>query len=256
MAVPAVPRVPWARHYAYLHERWEPGEHCSIIARTGWGKTVLVTRGLLPLWKETPRIMLVDMKGDDVELQQFRPIASYPLPSSTPARRTVRDVLIKRDDRDDLERLRLVVPDGAENRETSRAMLRRALTSVYAEGDIVIEFDELRVVTDGKMPYLNLAPYVTDLYIRGRSRHITVIGVTQAPRWMPGEFYEMPTYCYIAPLRDKRAMVRLNELNEIGADPEAIRAILPTLQKYEYLYVDDSGEAMIVKYPYAQAAAA
>ena len=61
-----MPRVRWTDHLAYLSEVWEPGQHVSIIDPTGGGKTYLATRGLLPLWADYHKgVILLDTKGDD-----------------------------------------------------------------------------------------------------------------------------------------------------------------------------------------------
>ena len=105
------------------------------------------------------------------------------------------------------------------------------------KGGWTVYLDELRLFTDPK--YLGLAPRVERLWLFGRSRKITVIAGTQAPRWVPAAFYEQSRHHFIFRVQDTRAIKRLGE---IGGDVDAIEATVPTLESHEFLYIDPKGQ--------------
>src|SRR5437016_9003059 len=62
-----VPRVEWEPFFLWLCANWQAGEHVSIIAPTGAGKTHLVRYGLLPCWQRYP-VLIVQFKPRDPAL--------------------------------------------------------------------------------------------------------------------------------------------------------------------------------------------
>lgn len=192
----------------YLTKSWEPGEHCSVIAQTGAGKSYLVAHGLLPMWRYT---ITLDAKGDDPSLLATgRRVRSYP-------------TLGWYDD----ERFRItpspksIVPDFAD-----------ALDKIYKSKGWTIYIDETRLFTDPR--YFGLGSRVERLWLFGRSRGLTVIAGTQAPRWVPAAMYEQPRHFFLGNINDKRAIDRLGE---ISVDVDTLREIVPDLGEFEFLYV-------------------
>ena len=245
-ATATVPRVSWSQHIRELSDEWEPGMHVSIIGRTGWGKTVL-KRELLSLWSQTPRILTLDIKeGGDIELQGGEPITAYP-PTSQMQQRIARMWVDTDGAEGTHEHLRLLIPKGVENREQAKVIVKAALNDVYNNGDVVLDVDEVRAITDAQSPFLGLGAYMVQLWVYGRYENVTVITATQAPRWVPGEFYDQPTYLYIARLRDQRAVVRLRE---IGGNSAVIESVVRNLRKHEFLFIRDAEEMQIVRAPY------
>lgn len=240
-AAPAVQRVRWADHIAMLDERWEKGQHCSILGNTGDGKSRLVS-GLWKLWDDSPHALIVDIKGDDSEVTMAQPVRKVP----SKRRRTVERMLsVKQDHR---EHYRLVLPriaypevQRAERLKDARIHLRDALETAYQQRDTVIYFDELFPVVNPRV--LGMTPELEDLWQRARYRDDTIIACTQWPRWIPSAFYDAPTYVYMSKFRDKRTRVRLRE---IGGDTDEIDAAMLSLQKYEFLFIADKGETMQV----------
>src|SRR6202035_1185621 len=94
---------------------------------------------------------------------------------------------------------RLVVPEGG------RLVVYRALQEMWKERDWLMILDELRDLSDPRPPHLRLGPQLTQIYRRGATRGLYIVGVTQAPRWVPREFYEAPEFLYIGQMLDKDA---------------------------------------------------
>lgn len=212
----------------WLRRHWKPGQHISIIAPTGRGKTYLICRGLLPMLERDRRVMLFDVKGDDSELRMYERCSAFPS-------RFRRMIALSQQ-----EHYRLVVTG---DRSGARNQVDQAMASAYKEGDWVLIFDETRAITDPKSPNLNLGPAVEQLWLRGRSRRVTIVAATQAPRWVPASFYEQARYIYIGRILDRRAAMRLSE---IGGHTERIQQAIAQLRLYEFAFVDVVGEGISI----------
>lgn len=229
-----VERVDWHDHYLYMAEHWHAGEHVSIVCQTGGGKTFLFMRGLAPLM-EDEQLIIFDVKGDDPEINgpKIRHITHLPtrmekrlLHGEKPRSQWYHYMASRQDD------------------------TRRFIDACYRQGHIALYFDEIRALTD-KTPGLGLVSQIDAMWLRGRSREVTIIAGTQAPRFVPSSFYEQARHLYIGALLDRRAQRRLEE---IGGDSDAIEDVVSHLALYEYLYIgplkEDGQRVMqIVKVP-------
>lgn len=230
---PRIARVSWESHAAYMAENWKAGEHVSIISQNGGGKSFLFMHGLAPLI-EDEQLIILDVKGDDPEINssQARKITQLP------------NRLQKRVHGDK--------PEGHwyHFMAIRQSETRTLLDAAYREGHMSLYFDEARALTD-KTPGLGLSAQIDALWLRGRSREITVIAGTQAPRFVPSSFYEQARHLYIGTLLDRRAQQRLEE---IGGNSDAVKAVVAGLALYEFLYIgklqEDGTRTMeIVKVP-------
>lgn len=165
--------------------------------------------------------MVLDAKGDDENLVNFgRRTSRYPS-----------GLLAKLDD---TRRYRIAPAQGSMVESFSEALDR-----LWTDSGWTIYIDELRLFTDPK--YFGLGPKVERLWLFGRSRGLTLVAGTQAPRWVPSAFYEQPRWFLIGRVRDRRALKRLGE---ISGDTEAIERIVPTLDDFEFLALGP-GELMV-----------
>lgn len=235
-------RIPWRQHQAWLDHNWHPGQHISIIAPTGGGKSYLIRHGLLPNWSDY-RVLLIDVKGDDPTYAGFGQVVSA-VPEHERNNQPPQD---RR------ERVyRLVVPEwdwqpgkrDTAGLEKARTVAGHALSQTYRQGKWVVVLDETRALSDSTTAFgLGLRGLLENDWQRGRSREITVIAGTQAPRYVPSSFYDMPSVLYIGRILDGRARERLSE---IGGDTKAIEAVIPNLRRYEWLVVErDTGNMTI-----------
>lgn len=229
-----IERVNWHDHYIYMAETWHAGEHVSIVCQTGGGKSFLFVHGLAPLL-EDEQVIVFDIKGDDPEINKLKLRKVTHLPSrlekrlihgEKPRSQWYHYLAFRQDD------------------------TRRMLDTCSRTGHMTLYFDEVRALTD-KTPGLGLVSQIDAIWLRGRSREITVIAGTQAPRFVPSSFYEQARHLYIGSLLDRRAQRRLEE---IGGDSDAIQDTVSTLALYEYLYIgplkEDGKRVMqIVKVP-------
>jgi hypothetical protein len=129
----------------------------------------------------------------------------------------------------------------------AREQVKTALANVYKQGQWTIFVDETRHLTDPKVPSLNLRSYVEQIWLRGRSRGVELVSMTQAPRWVPSSFYDQPSFVWIGRINDERAHQRLRE---IGGLKRPHLGVIQQLQRREFLVIGDSGDyTAITKVP-------
>lgn len=234
--VESIPHKPWDEVRFDIYKRWQPKDapHHSIISLSGGGKSYLATRGLLPMrgWR---RNLIIDVKGDDETLADVGKRVRQ-LPRKNP-------YLRKRNEPDSLWYRLIVYEDWAKARE----QVKDALAHVYRQGNWTVYLDETRNLTDPRIPSLNLRNYVEQIWLRGRSRGVELVSMTQAPRWVPSSFYDQPSFVWIGRINDERAHQRLRE---IGGLRRSHLPIIARLKKREFLVVGDGGDyAAITKVP-------
>lgn len=231
-----IPKKPWQEVKHDIYDRWHTHDspHHSIISLSGGGKSYLATRGLLPMrgWR---RALIIDNKGDDETLRGVGK-AVRQLPQ--------RDSRLRGRKEPDTRWYRLVVSD---DWGRAREQVKDALAQCYKQGDWTVFVDECRNLTDPRIPSLNLRSYVEQIWLRGRSRGVEMVSMTQAPRWVPSSFYDQPSFVWIGRINDERAHQRLRE---IGGLRRQHLGIIQRLQRREFLVVGDGGDyTAITKVP-------
>lgn len=249
-----IPRTPWAEHYAWLEDNYEAGEHTSIFAPTNGGKTHLIRHGLLPLFQKYP-VLWIRFKPKDKTLRQLgHQVRAYP--SWDQRLRYQARGLDSPKWESDPEWFILVLPlyrwtPSAKSESPTWQRARRiagtALDRAYAEGGWVVVIDEVRALAGKDAPALSLESVLENQWQRGRDQPLTVIGGTQQPANAPGSMYDQPAHIYLGKTLD---VGRHQRLAEIGGDTEQIKAVLPTLGRFEFLYVHRySGRMEVVVAP-------
>lgn len=228
LAVERIPRKSWDEVKFEIFKRWQPKDapHHSIISLSGGGKSYLATRGLLPMrgWRKT---LIIDNKGDDETLRDVgKRVRQLPK----------RDPLFHSEKEPDHSWYRLMV---YEDWAKAREQCKDALAHCYRQGNWTIFVDETRNLTDPRIPSLNLRNYVEQIWLRGRSRGVEMVSMTQAPRWVPSSFYDQPSFVWIGRINDERAHQRLRE---IGGLRRNHLGVIQRLQKREFLVVGDGGD--------------
>lgn len=208
---------------------WKPefAPHHSIFGQNGSGKTHLIVHGLLPLCQHD-NVAIFDNKGDDPVINAAKAKRVRAIPSK------LRRTLDNDEPRDGW--YQIVVYD-----EVARAQdqVGRALEQIYKEGNWVVVLDETRAISDPRSPGLGLQPLLDRLWLRGRSRHISVVAATQAPRWVPTSFYDQCQFAWCSRIRDERAHQRVME---IGSMTRAHIPHIARIRKRRWLYLDDEEE--------------
>jgi DNA helicase HerA-like ATPase len=89
--------------------------------------------------------------------------------------------------------------------------------------------------------YFAMAPNLEYLWLFGRKRGVSVIGATQAPRFVPSALYDQSRMHFIFRLRDRRAQRRLAE---ISGDIDTLEEVTPNLELFEFAYVNPLGDVV------------
>lgn len=227
--------VTWDRTRDRLNQFWVANEspHHSIIGLTGSGKSYLVRNGILPLavWD---KVLIIDVKGDDPTLRGLgKPVKRIPHQYL----RTSKQLMQEKRPRDNW--FRLVV---TENIKEANRQVHEAFSRIYDEGEWVVVIDELRALVDTPAGMgIGHKGWWTQLMLRGRSKGISVINLTQEPAWVPSAFYTQPSFLWIGRVEDERAHKRISE---VGTS-RGLMPVLPTIPKRRFMYTDNLEDARV-----------
>lgn len=220
--------VPWDEFTAHVFD-WEQGEHVTILAPTGWGKTTL---GLAVLPKREYVIALGTKPEDDtldgLVKAGYKKVSKLPLPPARIAPRVVYWPPIER----------------ANDIPAQRDAIRDALLEVYHRGGFTVFIDELDYVCN----FLKLKPLVELLWRQGRSLGVSVVGGTQRPAFIPLLAYDQATHLFIGRDNDDRNVKRYASMAGIGKrGKRSVEEAVGKLPRHTFLYHNSrAGEGGII----------
>ena len=225
--LPSIEPLGWADEFRpWFQSVWEPGQHLSVIAPTGAGKTTFVG-GLLD---QRRYVLVLDPKGGDSTLAGLgmERLASWP-----GEKQLAQSVI--RNDEEGLPSRYLIGPkvrhddDLAKLREASR----RALLGAFSMGGWTVYADELQILTDQRM--MGLRAEVDKILIAARDRGLSFVSSYQAPSWVTPHAAKQSTWVAVSYTRDTDVVNRLAEV--LGRPKPEIRAALAGLDQYAWLIV-------------------
>lgn len=228
-----IPRYRWEVIQNRINEYWVAREapHISVMAKTRAGKSYLMRHGILPLARND-RVLILDAKGDDATLRGLgKPVREIP----SRVRQTWWG--LKKPQPED-QWFRLVIQSGPANKLAAIRQVRTALERVMREGDWIVIFDELRVITDHNYPGLGLKPYYEEIILRGGSRGVASVSLSQEPRWLPGCFYTQSNFYFFSRIEDAATQKRVAEVG-------SVKELLPIIQQTQnrhWVYMDDMND--------------
>lgn len=216
--------VPWSIMRRQIAKDLKPGSrdsatHVAILAPTRQGKTTLAIKGLLPIYTRAGiPVLIIDSTGDPKLAKMGERLPRVGKLTE------VHSVHV-----DDMSM-------------DSRLKIHKALSRAYAQGDVLIYADEVRQLADKS--FFGLGAALDNIWIFGGKRGVTMIGSTQAPRYVPSNFYDQSQAHFLFKIRDLRARRRLAE---IGGDTALIMETAADLPKYHWAYVNPDGEVVVSK---------
>lgn len=223
-----IPQVPWSVIKARLRRQWTARDapHHSVIGQTRSGKSYLTANGILGVCDYEP-VLIIDGKGDDPTLSGVgRVVNNYP----SKLLRSVNQ--LKRDDDPRGNWFRLVT---SPERDRAISQVHTALQRVMREGRWIVVIDETRYVTDARDPGLAARSLWEALILRGGSRGVAMVSLTQEPRWVPGSFYTQSSFYWLGRIEDEAAHKRVAE---IGSS-RALMEHLPRIPRHHWVYTDN-----------------
>jgi hypothetical protein len=206
------PLTPWREFYDGLD--WRQGEHVTMIAPTGQGKTTLARE----IASKRAYVAILATKKRDSSLEGWRGFR----PRKTLHRAFPRTIL------------RPPFPTNAsEIHGAHKRFFSHVLTEAYSQTGWTLVCDEVRYLADT----LKLAPELETLWLQGRSLGVSVVASTQRPRYIPLSAYDQATHLFIWRDTDRSNVSRLADIGGT-VDRSAIMNRIPSLPRYQFIYVN------------------
>lgn len=223
----------WRDVHKFVNNLWDPENtpHHSAVGLTGSGKSFLMVEGILKPMCPDDRVLIVDVKRNDPLVSSVgKPCLEIPKQSWKTRKREPYDSWH-----------RLVVHDQfrAEGRKKAQGQVFDALERIYHEGDWVVYFDELQDIGGTRLPNLGLSMQLDEVYRKGRSRRVSILATTQAPRHVPTSFYDQCDFAWIGRITDEDKQKRLREIGGLAKDQ---LPLITSLKKREWLLGADGGQ--------------
>ena len=217
----------WSSEFLpWFEQAWKPGEHVSLIAPTGAGKTTFAT-GILGLRRY---VLALDAKGGDSTLETLNFPRIDKWPGVKAMTRKVED-----NDKNNVPS-RFVVGNKARSRtelDQLTQTMSNTLNDTYEMGGWTVYADELMILTDNRQ--FNLRTEVDRLLIAARDLGVSFVGSFQAPTWVTPMAGKQSTWVAVSYTRDTDVVNRLAEI--LGRPKAEIRGAIKGLEQYSWLIV-------------------
>lgn len=221
-----IPRIPWAEFQRTF--RWSPGEHVSIIAPTGAGKTHL-ERAILPLRKY---VIFFGTKVDDPEYRKLLREGFDRIESVSEIKPWMDKVLL-------WPRFHTTI---AEFEFRQRAVFQDALNTVVKQGSWTLVIDEAKYLAEK----LRLRQELTFAFEQLRSIKATIIAAAQRPASIPLSMLTNASHVFLWKTGYADDAKRLADIG--GIDSKMVASVAKTLDSHEWIYIRSRGtESQIVR---------
>jgi len=227
--------TPWARFIAGFRRTWEPGQHVTVLGKTGSGKSWL-ERWLLEECRPTGRVILIDVKASDEVLRLgFRTVSGMPSWTQKQLQRM----------RGGREWLRIVPPT---SRTAARRLVGGYMNLAWHKGSTTVVFDEMNAIA-GRPPNLGLGEAMATLWRMGRSKHVSVLGGTQSPVWIPRPSLEQIDHLFVGRIADSRRLPLLRDV--VGDRGDELMDLVRGIKfgSFQFVYIPPDGPLQMVRAP-------
>lgn len=227
-----LPTVARFDRQTFVGTYWDhrPGEHVTILAPSGWGKTTLAFDLLGPLSTPDEPTVILCMKARDSTVDKFgkahkfKKVRQWPPPVHMGNKRSpLRPpgfLLWPKWSGD---------PDVDERRQYIE--FRGAILSSMKRGKGVKVFaDEV-----ADLNAIKLGRTVDHCLRQGRSMECSLFSATQRPFGAPAMIYPGAMHLFIGNDPDRRSQQRYEEIG--GIDPDVVTGVTAQLAQYEWLYI-------------------
>jgi energy-coupling factor transporter ATP-binding protein EcfA2 len=228
--------LPWNEFLSWAKKNWKQGQHFSLIAPTGSGKTTFAAH----LISTRNFVIALDPKGGDTTLAQlgWERVKTWPLPWHIKSKIS------------NHEPVRLIVgfrPKKMADVEKLRMLQKRTLEGVFAQGGWTLYVDEAQILSDPRLMAVR-AP-LEELMIAARDRKVSVVSSTQAPKWASRALWEQATFVAVSTTRDREIIRRLADV--LGQDKAQLEGIVTRLPRFHWIVATNNpfGPLILVKPP-------
>lgn len=234
------PELPAVRRYprdVFLDQVWdyEPGEHVTILGKTGSGKTYLAQQLLQRTASpELPAVCLV-LKARDKTVDQWRKKVEYkkvtfwsqPVTKWHPKQPDGYVVWPRHSFKtgiDDLNHYRV---------------FEHAIMDNYRRGGRIIFADEAT-----GLQRIGLTPEMETVWERGRAHEAGLWVTSQRPTFISSHAYTQASHVFLGMIKDKRARDRFGEIS--GLDRNLVSQVVGSLADKEWLYIRQEDSTMCI----------
>jgi hypothetical protein len=212
--------INYTQFLATLDENWEPGEHITIIAPTGGGKSWIAADILsLRQW-----VVVIATKARDKTLEtRYKDLARR---STWPPDYTQKRVLLWKK------------PARLGDFQSQQLLIYSVLADIYVRGGYTVYFDDVYYISNT----LKLKSALQMFYTQVRSGNVSILASIQRPSWVPIEVVGQATYLIMLKIRDIVDIERVAQ--GVGLSKKELIAANETLQGREFLLLQ-SGHAPI-----------
>jgi hypothetical protein len=218
---PEIIERPWYEFLEEFSTLWKPGQHVSLIAPTGAGKTTFA-HGIV---SRRRYVVALDVKGNDSTLDSF----GFLRLTNWPGSRAMAKAVLDNDNNGRPSRFVLGNPNRTE--EDAKKLVRSLehfLDDAWEMGGWTIYADELMILTDRRM--MNLSRRVDRMLVAARDRGISFVSSFQAPTWVTPMAAKQSAWVAISYTRDVDVVNRLAEI--LGRPKHEIRGAVKGLEPY------------------------
>jgi hypothetical protein len=234
----------------FLREVWEykPGEHVTVLAPSGGGKTHLAYQLLGETAEQDLQATVIVMKPRDKTVDawtkelQFKTIRDWPPPkiSGIVTKRPAGYVLWPRESQDPDETearhyriFRRAILDNYYNAISKRAINKSVGKIIFADEVVSLEEE------------LGLRKELQLVWSKGRSMECGLWGASQRPAYI-SRFAYQAHHLFLGNDPDEDVQKRYGEIGG-GIDKELVRALCATLKTFQFIYIRrDAREICIV----------
>lgn len=208
------------------YRKMNSGIHVALLGTTRGGKTTLATGGVSEpgngLLAHFDNALIIDSTGDPGSIHDY----GIPVKKFGSIRGHQRLTVTRMN-------------------EKTRALIYKYINRAVGQRGVAIYADEVRQLAEKK--FFNLGEALDHIWLFEAKKGTSLIGGSQAPRWLPGSFYDQSKSHFIFGMRDRRAMKRLAE---ISGDVDTLEVVIPNLnaQNWEFANVDINGTVRISRY--------
>lgn len=207
---------------------WRQGEHVTLIAPTGRGKTELTVK----LLEHRRYVVFLATKRIDSTSERLR-------------KRGYRTILTADELNHEISPRFILHPafprvSAAQLRQQHREVFREGLMRAFRQTGWTVAVDEARYICD----YLGLKDEMMLLWLQGRSQGNSVVASTQRSRFVPLEAYDQATHLFMWTDPDQGNIARNSELS--GFNRTRVIRAMRDMKKHDVLYVNTvTGEMFI-----------
>lgn len=235
------------QHYGrreFLEEVWayKGGEHVTVLAPTGGGKTHLAYELLEVSASPRCQAIVFVMKPRDETVDKFTKRAGFKVVREWPPPVHMR--MQSKPPGYALWPKTTFEPDVDESRQ--QVIFRRAILDSYKRGDRILFGDETYSL-ENELPRGGLTKEIRTVHTKGRSMKCGMWVASQRAAWISRWSYQAH-HLFLGGDTDDDAQKRLSEIGA-AVDKRLVRQIVADLRQYEFLYINRDDRTMCVVEP-------